>query len=543
MASSPEDTSVMVNRSLKQHQPQNTCQRGREEALVNQVPSHQLHHLSAQFRTKSLIGQQHQNQPAIIELDGLELDSSSCTSDTHSQPPQWANSSAASPHLQLNQQVFHHLLNTDYGSKTPAAAQYATNGSGGNNCPENWALNKMTKDEDIRIRGNKRDPLVHRITEKQRRDKMNSCLSDLSQLIPVHFLNRKSGGRIEKIDIVIMAIEYISELKKMHDGAFARGFFAGLTEAIRYAKEQEGRSGQGQGDQEQEGKPSAGLSRHMNSIISKQLSSASDCQLVAVNCSDKVKTNSSSAVMGRQLSSASDTLTGHCRADIEVVDYDVDDEVTAILPPKRFCADSPPSMVRTSSIGSSSGSSQEAGGGKAGSGSQPPTKARSGSCPQSPGHGYKKQMKERFMSSSSCSTQAPDKGVSIYVDSAFDLSNDSATAGAAADKLPLLTAPSPPPRVPSTCSQSPPPPPCSPLLKIFGDSQAAAFVLHPSKKYYMPTFFDSSLSNTIAQEAAADPKGSLGHVIHPVNICVAFISPDSDPLNPSDRHSLSPCFL
>merc|ERR1719189_738016 len=38
------------------------------------------------------------------------------------------------------------------------------------------------------------DPLSHKIIEKRRRDRMNSCLADLSHLIPSNYL-KKSRGR------------------------------------------------------------------------------------------------------------------------------------------------------------------------------------------------------------------------------------------------------------------------------------------------------------------------------------------------------------
>lgn len=57
------------------------------------------------------------------------------------------------------------------------------------------------------------DPLSHKIIEKRRRDRMNSCLADLSHLIPSNYL-KKGRGRIEKTEIVEMAIKHI---KHLHD--------------------------------------------------------------------------------------------------------------------------------------------------------------------------------------------------------------------------------------------------------------------------------------------------------------------------------------
>jgi len=56
------------------------------------------------------------------------------------------------------------------------------------------------------------DPLSHRIIEKRRRDRMNSCLADLSRLIPPQYL-RKGRGRVEKTEIIEMAIRHLKHLQ------------------------------------------------------------------------------------------------------------------------------------------------------------------------------------------------------------------------------------------------------------------------------------------------------------------------------------------
>ena len=53
--------------------------------------------------------------------------------------------------------------------------------------------------------------MSHKIIEKRRRDRMNSCLADLSHLIPSNYL-KKGRGRIEKTEIVEMAIKHIKYL-------------------------------------------------------------------------------------------------------------------------------------------------------------------------------------------------------------------------------------------------------------------------------------------------------------------------------------------
>ena len=57
------------------------------------------------------------------------------------------------------------------------------------------------------------DPLSHRIIEKRRRDRMNNCLADLSRLIPSSYL-KKGRGRIEKTEIIEMAIKHMKHLQQ-----------------------------------------------------------------------------------------------------------------------------------------------------------------------------------------------------------------------------------------------------------------------------------------------------------------------------------------
>lgn len=56
------------------------------------------------------------------------------------------------------------------------------------------------------------DPMSHRIIEKRRRDRMNNCLADLSRLIPADYL-KKGRGRIEKTEIIEMAIKHMKHLQ------------------------------------------------------------------------------------------------------------------------------------------------------------------------------------------------------------------------------------------------------------------------------------------------------------------------------------------
>lgn len=60
--------------------------------------------------------------------------------------------------------------------------------------------------------------MSHRIIEKRRRDRMNNCLADLSRLIPPEYL-KKGRGRVEKTEIIEMAIKHLKFLQDRVNGA------------------------------------------------------------------------------------------------------------------------------------------------------------------------------------------------------------------------------------------------------------------------------------------------------------------------------------
>merc|ERR1719412_774562 len=70
------------------------------------------------------------------------------------------------------------------------------------------------------------DPMSHKIIEKRRRDRMNSCLADLSHLIPSNYL-KKGRGRIEKTEIVEMAIKHIKYLHSIVPSSGTSGSTSG----------------------------------------------------------------------------------------------------------------------------------------------------------------------------------------------------------------------------------------------------------------------------------------------------------------------------
>ncbi|XP_031332268.1 transcription factor cwo isoform X2 [Photinus pyralis] len=87
-----------------------------------------------------------------------------------------------------------------------------------------------------------RDPMSHRIIEKRRRDRMNNCLADLSRLIPAEYL-KKGRGRIEKTEIIEMAIKYMKHLQHLHVASsehYRLGYQECMSEAMRFLVEVEG---------------------------------------------------------------------------------------------------------------------------------------------------------------------------------------------------------------------------------------------------------------------------------------------------------------
>lgn len=63
--------------------------------------------------------------------------------------------------------------------------------------------------------------MSHRIIEKRRRDRMNNCLQDLSRLIPPEYL-KKGRGRVEKTEIIEMAIRHLKYLQERANGSYGK---------------------------------------------------------------------------------------------------------------------------------------------------------------------------------------------------------------------------------------------------------------------------------------------------------------------------------
>lgn len=92
----------------------------------------------------------------------------------------------------------------------------------------------------------RQDPLSHRIIEKRRRDRMNSCLADLSRLIPQQYM-RKGRGRVEKTEIIEMAIRHLKNLQNQEcvresscTEQYRVGYHDCLTEAAKFMLRERG---------------------------------------------------------------------------------------------------------------------------------------------------------------------------------------------------------------------------------------------------------------------------------------------------------------
>ncbi|GBN66739.1 Transcription factor cwo [Araneus ventricosus] len=102
----------------------------------------------------------------------------------------------------------------------------------------------------------RKDPMSHRIIEKRRRDRMNNCLADLSRLVPTNYL-KKGRGRIEKTEIIEMAIKHLKHLQahpckdpancevaktteQDHKRQYRLGYHECMSETVRFMVESEG---------------------------------------------------------------------------------------------------------------------------------------------------------------------------------------------------------------------------------------------------------------------------------------------------------------
>uniref|UniRef100_A0A1Y9H9G9 Uncharacterized protein n=1 Tax=Anopheles farauti TaxID=69004 RepID=A0A1Y9H9G9_9DIPT len=140
----------------------------------------------------------------------------------------------------------------------------------------NFSANNTTYSEDDadfppgrRGKTSRQDPLSHRIIEKRRRDRMNSCLADLSRLIPQQYM-RKGRGRVEKTEIIEMAIRHLKNLQNQECGRettcaeqYRLGYNECLTEAAKFMMRERG--------EEMCFRMVAHLKEHCNEIMKSEL--------------------------------------------------------------------------------------------------------------------------------------------------------------------------------------------------------------------------------------------------------------------------------
>ncbi|RLU23265.1 hypothetical protein DMN91_003468 [Ooceraea biroi] len=91
-------------------------------------------------------------------------------------------------------------------------------GIGAGYCEGNLNFATASEDDEVytKKKVSRQDPMSHRIIEKRRRDRMNNCLADLSRLIPAEYL-KKGRGRVEKTEIIEMAIRHMKHLQGLQD--------------------------------------------------------------------------------------------------------------------------------------------------------------------------------------------------------------------------------------------------------------------------------------------------------------------------------------
>ncbi|XP_075148325.1 transcription factor cwo [Haematobia irritans] len=112
---------------------------------------------------------------------------------------------------------------------TESSLNFSTNATGYSEDDAEYATGRRNKTS-------RQDPLSHRIIEKRRRDRMNSCLADLSRLIPPQY-QRKGRGRIEKTEIIEMAIRHLKHLQSecmQKENDYRMGYTDCMKEAAKF---------------------------------------------------------------------------------------------------------------------------------------------------------------------------------------------------------------------------------------------------------------------------------------------------------------------
>ncbi|KAL9894233.1 transcription factor cwo isoform X2 [Glossina fuscipes] len=116
--------------------------------------------------------------------------------------PYWSDANGHAPHSVKYESE---AAVSSFPYCTESSLNFSTNATGYSEDDAEYANGRRNKTS-------RQDPLSHRIIEKRRRDRMNSCLADLSRLIPPQY-QRKGRGRIEKTEIIEMAIRHLKHLQ------------------------------------------------------------------------------------------------------------------------------------------------------------------------------------------------------------------------------------------------------------------------------------------------------------------------------------------
>ncbi|XP_013116193.2 transcription factor cwo isoform X1 [Stomoxys calcitrans] len=140
--------------------------------------------------------------------------------------PYWGDANGHAPH---SVKYENDAAVSSFPYCTESSLNFSTNATGYSEDDAEYATGRRNKTS-------RQDPLSHRIIEKRRRDRMNSCLADLSRLIPPQY-QRKGRGRIEKTEIIEMAIRHLKHLQSecmQKENEYRMGYTDCMKEAAKF---------------------------------------------------------------------------------------------------------------------------------------------------------------------------------------------------------------------------------------------------------------------------------------------------------------------
>ncbi|XP_037814748.1 transcription factor cwo isoform X1 [Lucilia sericata] len=140
--------------------------------------------------------------------------------------PYWSEANGHAPH---SVKYENEAAVSSFPYCTESSLNFSTNATAYSEDDAEYATGRRNKTS-------RQDPLSHRIIEKRRRDRMNSCLADLSRLIPPQY-QRKGRGRIEKTEIIEMAIRHLKHLQSeclQKDNEYRMGYTDCMKEAAKF---------------------------------------------------------------------------------------------------------------------------------------------------------------------------------------------------------------------------------------------------------------------------------------------------------------------